>query len=247
MHVALVTGSTRNIGRAIASRLAADGTAVVVNGRDQAAADAVAREIRSEGGNAIGYACDVTDGAAVRAMVAAVADDLGPVDILVNNAVMRYHAPLEETSVEDWRRTLAVTIDGAFHCAQAVLPRMRDRGWGRIVNLAGVSGQAGGVHRIAVATAKSGIIGLTRSIAMEFAAHGITCNAVSPGLIDTERDIPEDQAETAMADYEAQAARIPIGRLGRAEEVAALCSHLCSDDAGFITGQTIGINGGVRL
>jgi NAD(P)-dependent dehydrogenase (short-subunit alcohol dehydrogenase family) len=245
MHVALVTGSTRTIGKAIALRLAADGAGVVVNSRDEAATDAVAEEIRAAGRTAIGHACDVTDRAAVRAMTDAVTAELGPIDILVNNAVIRCHAPIEETSSEDWRRTLSVVLDGAFHCSQAVLPGMRDRGWGRVVNLAGVSGQSGGVNCVAVATAKSGIIGLTRSVAMEFAADGITCNAISPGPIDTARDAPRGQAGLAEAHHAKQGARVPVGRLGRPEDVAAMCAHLCSDEAGFITGQTVGINGGI--
>lgn len=247
MHVALVTGSTQNIGRAIATRLATDGAAVVINGRDHERAEAVAESLRAQGHTALAQACDVTDRAAVRAMVETVSAQLGPIDVLINNAMVRNHAMIEDVEVGDFEQVLRVVLDGAFHSVQAVLPAMVERGWGRIVNVGGLSGQTGAVGRVAVVTAKSGLMGLTRSIAMEFAEHGVTCNTVSPGTIDTVRTIPAGQEETARAFYADQAAKVPIGRLGRPEEIAAMCAYLCSEEAGFTTGQTFGVNGGAYL
>ena len=247
MRVALITGSTRNIGHAIAGRLAADGVTVVLNGRDPARTEQAAARLREQGREAHGHACDVTDRDQVRAMVEQVTERIGPVEILVNNAVVRHHAAITDTHVDDWRHVLRVVLDGAFHSSQAVLPGMVDGGWGRIVNIAGLSGQTGAVGRIAVVTAKSGVMGLTRSIAMEFAHAGITCNSVSPGIIDTQREHPPGQEAVAGRFYAEKAAQVPVGRMGRPEEIAAVCSYLCSDAAGFTTGQTFGVNGGAYL
>lgn len=245
MRTALVTGSTRNIGRAIAERMAADGAAVIVNGRDQAAADEVAAELVAADGTAIGWACDVSDSEAVRQMVEGATAQLGTIDILVNNAVSRHHGSVSDTATEDWRATLAIILDAAFHCTQAVLPGMRAARWGRILNIAGVSGQKGAANRAAVVTGKSGLIGFTKAVALETAGEGITVNAVSPGLIATRRDIPPEQRETAMAHYNQETAKIPLGRQGNVSEVAGACAYLCSEDAAFVTGQVLSVNGGL--
>jgi NAD(P)-dependent dehydrogenase (short-subunit alcohol dehydrogenase family) len=247
MHTALITGSTRNIGRAIAERLASDGIGVVVNGRDPAQAEETAQAIRASGGRAIAAAGAITDPESVEEIVGRATTDLGPVDVLVNNAVRRYHAPIEGTDLEEWRRTLSIVLDGAMLCTRAVVPTMRERGWGRIVNIAGVSGQKGASSRAAVVTAKSGLIGFTKAIALETAADGVTVNTVSPGLIDTQRRIPPGEEELAQAHYARELAQVPLGRFGALHEVCATVAFLCSDDAAFITGQTINVNGGLYI
>lgn len=247
MHNALITGSTRNIGRAIAERLARAGMGVVINGRDQAPANEVAEHIRSSGGRAVAAAGDITDEDVVADLVGRAGAELGPIDVLVNNAVLRYHAPILETGLDEWRRTLSIVLDGAMLCTRAVIPAMREGGWGRIVNISGVSGQKGGSNRAAVVTAKSGIIGFGKAIAMETAADGITVNTLSPGLIETKRDIPPEEKEMAEAHYASEVAKVPMGRYGEIREISGTVAFLCSDDAGFITGQTISVNGGLYV
>ena len=247
MHVALVTGSTRNIGLGIALRLAADGMAVAVNGRDAGACEEAAAQLRADHGMALAAPADVTDPEAVEELAARILAELGPIDVLVNNAVRRYQAPVLETDLASWRETLGTQLDAALLCSQAVLPGMRANGWGRIVNIVGVSGQRGAANRVAVVTAKSGLMGLTKALAMETAPEGITVNAVSPGLIDTVRRIPPEQEAVARAHYEREVEQVPMARLGRIEEIAGTVAFLCTDDAAFMTGQTLGVNGGLHL
>ena len=164
---------------------------------------------------------------------------LGPPTVLVNNAAVRREAPFLDLSMEEWREIMGVTLDGAFVCSQRVLPYMLEAGWGRIVMIAGLTGQTGARHRAHVVAAKAGLIGLTKALALEFAAHNITVNAVSPGLIDTVR---------AGADPKHHAGReVPVGRLGRPEDVASMVRYLVSEEAGFVTGQTLNVNGGLLL
>jgi NAD(P)-dependent dehydrogenase (short-subunit alcohol dehydrogenase family) len=242
-RVALITGATRNVGRAIALRLAAAGHAVVVNGRDADAVAEVVDEITSRGGRANAGVCDVTDPGAVREVVADATRALGPVTILVNSAVQRLEGPLLGTSLDDWRSCLAVTLDGAFTCAQAVLPGMREARFGRIVHLAGAAAQAGAAGRVAVVTAKSGVIGLTKAIAIEFGGDGITANAISPSRLASDRSHLTEAGGSANRDA-ADAASVPLGRLGTIEEVAATCAFLCSEEAAYINGHVVNVNGG---
>lgn len=248
-RVALVTGAGRNIGAAIARRFAADGMRVVVASRHAEEIDAVAAGIRRDGGQALAITADVTEPDQVRRLADRAADELGPVDVLVNNAVVRRHLPVHETTLEDWHAVLAVTLTGAFTCIQAVLPGMRERGWGRIINMGGVAGQSGARNRIAVVTAKNGLFGMTKGLALETAADGVTANVVSPGIIATDRgDLRRlGDADAARAHYAEEIAAIPAGRAGRVEEIAATCSFLASDDAAFITGQVLGVNGGRHM
>jgi 3-oxoacyl-[acyl-carrier protein] reductase len=239
MTVALVTGASRNIGRAIALALARDGHDVALLARsDRTALDHVADEVRATGRRAHVELADVRDAAAVHAAVSTAVDALGPVAVLVNNAAVRREQPFEEIGDADWHEILGVVLDGAFHCSATVLPGMRAAGGGRIVNIAGVTGQTGAALRAHVVTAKAGIIGLTKALALEYADTGITVNAVSPGLIDTVRPgIPNHH----------EGKTIPVGRPGTPEEVAAAVRYLASPEAAFVTGQTLNINGGIHL
>ncbi|MPZ86096.1 MAG: SDR family oxidoreductase [Actinophytocola sp.] len=239
MPTALVTGASRNIGRATALALANAGHDIgLVVRSDRAAAEEVAGLVRAAGRRAHVELADVRDAAAVHSAVSTVAGSLGPIGVLVNNAAVRREQPFEEITDADWHEILGVVLDGAFHCSAAVLPGMLELGAGRIVNIAGVTGQTGAAMRAHVVTAKAGIIGLTKALAIEYAGRGITVNAVSPGLIDTARDgIPHHH----------KGKQIPVGRPGAPEEVAAAVRYLASAEAAFVTGQTLNVNGGIHL
>jgi NAD(P)-dependent dehydrogenase (short-subunit alcohol dehydrogenase family) len=247
MKTAFITGATRNIGRHTALKLAGEGFAVAVNGRSEAAVESVVGEIEEKGGTALGCPADVTDERLISGAVALAERELGTIDILVNNAVVRSHGALEDSTNEDWQQVFDVVLMGAVNCTRLVLPGMKSQRWGRIVNMAGVSGQRGAANRAAVVTAKSGLVGLTKATALEVASEGITANAISPGLIDTERQSGLGDEEAAREHYRKEALQIPVGRMGTQEEVACACSYLCSEQAGFITGQVIGVNGGLYL
>src|SRR5882672_4838477 len=192
--VAVVTGAGRNIGRAIALKLAEGGASIVVNARgNRSEAEAVAREIESSGGKALVHIGDVADAKAVQAMADAATKQFGRIDILVNNAALRREKPFTEMSYADWREVMDVTLDGAFHCVKACLPSLRQSGAGTIVNIGGLSAHTGAANRAHVVTAKAGIVGFTRALAHDLAADGITVNCVVPGLIGTPR--PKGQPE----------------------------------------------------
>lgn len=241
-HVALVTGAGRNIGRAIVLELASRGADVVVNTRARAdEAERVAGEARRLGVRALVALGDVGRAADVQAIAARALADLGKVDIVVNNAAIRPERPFLEMTEGEWRRVLDVDLTSAFLTARAFLPGMVAQAWGRIVNLTGMNALQGYVARAHVSAAKHGLWGLTKALAREFGPRGITVNAISPGPIDTER-------EDAAADHHirSQLGRIPVGRLGRPEEIAALCGLLVSDEGAFISGQMIGVNGAAQ-
>ncbi len=241
-RVALVTGAGRNIGRAIALALAEAGAGVVVNGRSNTqAVGGVVREIEARGGAALAAMADVADEAAVARMIAAAADRFGRIDVLVNNAAGRPEQPFESISLSDWRGVLATVLDGAFLVAKAALPHLRKGGAGAIVNIGGVSGHIGTKGRAHVVTAKAGLIGLTRALAHDLAADGITVNCVVPGLIDTARD-PHRQLP-----HHHSVSRTLTGRLGTPDDIAALVRFLAGPEARYITGQTLHVNGGMYL
>jgi 3-oxoacyl-[acyl-carrier protein] reductase len=237
--VALVTGGARNIGRAICRALAAGGAAVMVNARASAedAAQTVAT-IEAEGGTAALHLADVTDPAAVAGLVDAAVRRFGRLDLLVNNAAVRSQTAFEAIALEEWRRVLSTVLDGAFLCSQASLPHLARAGGGAIVNIGGVSAHRGAAGRAHVVTAKAGIAGMTRALALELAPRGITVNCVVPGTIDTVRGLPG-----APPRPEPRAVP-PLGRLGQPGEVAAVVRMLCGPDARYITGQAIHVNGG---
>ncbi len=241
-RVAIVTGAGRNIGRAIALVLAEAGAAVAVNGRaDRAGVDSTVREIEARGGGALAIMADVTDEAAVQGMVAATAERFGRVDILVNNAAGRPESALEAMSIADWRGVLSVILDGAFLTVKAALPHLKQSGAGAIVNIGGVSGHVGTKNRAHVVTAKAGLVGLTKALAHDLAAHAITANCVVPGLIDTARD------PAAQLPHHHSVSKTLTGRFGTPHEIAAAVRYLAGPDARYITGQTLHVNGGVYL
>ena len=212
---------------------------MVVNAlSDREAADAVAHEIFEAGGRALAHIADVTDEDAVNEMAKTAVKAFGSVDILVSNASVRAQKPFMEIPVEDWRRTLAVPLDGAFFCARACAPHMIKKRWGRIITLGGISAYIGTANRVHLLTAKAGLVGLTRGLAVELAPHGITCNVVSPGHIDTER--PASAGARPPAKVEP-----PIRRMGHTDEIAGMIHYLCLPEAAYITGQTMHINGGL--
>jgi 3-oxoacyl-[acyl-carrier protein] reductase len=238
--VALITGSGRNIGRATALKLAGEGAHIVVNARsNQAEADGVAHEVRDRGVRALAVLADIGKKDQVDAMVARALEEFGRIDILINNAAIRPHKPFTEVTVQDWERVRGVVLDGAFYCTQAAIPSMVKNQYGRILFFTGEGAFTGGSGRAHVSAAKMGLVGLARALASEFAPHNIRVNVVSPGSIDTRRDNPEWYQGRAP-----NAAGIPLGRQGHVDEIAATCLFLVSDDGGFITGQTVHVNGG---
>ena len=239
----LVTGGARNIGRAIARALAAGGADVMVNAlHAHADIDATVREIEAAGRRGESHIADVTDPAAVASLVAATVARFGRIDALVNNAAIRPEQSFETMSFADWRRVLAVVLDGAFLCAQAVLPHLARAGGGSIVNIGGETGHRGAAGRAHVVTAKAGLAGLTKALALDLAPQRITVNCVVPGRIDTVRAGSEDPGAHVH-----RPAVPPIGRLGTPDEVAAMVRMLCGPDARYITGQAIHVNGGGYL
>jgi 3-oxoacyl-[acyl-carrier protein] reductase len=238
-RVAIVTGSGRNIGRAIALALSADGASVVVNARaNQEEADAVAREIEAAGGQALACVADVSDPNAVGRMAAAAGERFGRIDILVNNAALRREKQLEQMNFEEWREVLSVILDGAFHCVKACLPELKKSQNGAIVNIGGLSAHTGSKHRAHVVTAKAGLIGFTRALAHDLAADNVTVNCVVPGLIGTPRAEGQPEPQHHMLH------RTLSGMRGAPEDVAAIVAFLCGSGGRYITGQTIQVNGG---
>ena len=239
-RTALVTGAGRNIGRAIALKLAGEGANVVVNARsNREEAEAVAEEVRDLGVEALAALADVADREQVERMFAAAAERFGQVDVLVSNAAIRPHKPFTELTLDDWERVRGVVLDGAFYCARNAIPAMQANGFGRIVFLTGDGAWNGSAERSHVSAAKMGVVGLARGLASEFARHNIRVNVVSPGRIDTSRDLSWYPRQN-MADT----SEIPLARLGHVDDIAAACVFFATDDCGFVTGQTLHVNGG---
>src|SRR5579883_283744 len=234
-RVALVTGGSRGIGKAIALTLAKAGAAIAVNYRERGDdAAAVVEAIHKTGRRAAAIKADVSLGAAVRSMVYEVEERLGPIDILVNNAGMAAFRDLDNITENDFDRTIAVNLKSAFLCTQAVLPGMRARRWGRIVNISSIAARGAGGVSVVYNASKAGMEGLTRGYAARLASDGVTVNAVAPGLIDTEMGKPLIEAGIA--------ARIPVGRVGTGDEIAQAVLMVVGN--GYMTGQTVAVNGG---
>jgi 3-hydroxybutyrate dehydrogenase len=250
---ALVTGSTQGLGYAMASRLAADGCNVMLNGFGDAGEIEVRRRAleESHGVQALHHGADLGDPAQVSALVAAAFDAFGAVDILVNNAVVRHFAPLEEFRPQDWDRALAVNLSAAFHTSRLVLPGMRARDFGRIINISSIFGLRGTVNRVDYVTTKTALIGFTRAVALETAGQNITCNAICPGSSSTpaiEQRLAEFMAREKLPREEAvksfMASRQPSGQFVEPDRVAGLAVFLCGPDSRDVTGATLSVDGG---
>ena len=241
--VAIITGSGKNIGKAIALRLAADGAAIVVNGRgDRAIIEETASEIRAAGGRALPYLADISKPDQVAAMVDAAVKEFGGVDIAIGNAGLRRQTPFLQMNLEEWHEILSVALDGAFILAKAAVPEMIKRGGGALVGLSGISHHAGASGRVHVNASKAGLEGFMRGLAIELAPHNITANCVAPGSIDTVRG-----PSAGGPHGRGMSREIPLGRQGRPEEIAATVRFLVGPEGRYITGQTIHVNGGLFL
>ena len=237
-RVAIVTGGTRGIGEAISLALRDMGMTVAANyaGNDQRAAEFTDRTgIKA-------YRFDVADYDACQTGIAKIAEELGPVDVLVNNAGITRDGTILKMTYQMWKEVMDTNLGGCFNTAKAVFPGMRERKWGRIVNIGSINGQAGQYGQVNYAAAKSGIHGFTKALAQEGARAGVTVNAIAPGYIDTDMvaAVPADVLEKIVA-------KIPVGRLGQANEIARGVAFLCSDEGGFVTGSTLSINGGQHM
>lgn len=246
-RAALVTGASRNIGRAIALAFAAEGAALLLNTRaNREELEAVAAECRKAGVRVVTALADVADAAAVQAMVERGLGELGAIDVLVSNAAIRPHKSLADTSLEEWHRVLGVNLHSTFYLARAVVPAMKERRRGSIIALGGLSSVTGRPNTAAVTTAKTGLLGLVRALAAELGPFGIRANMVMPGYIDTERRYAEwypEFKQTPPGSPE-QLKQIPLGRLGRPEDIAEACVFLAGDASAYVTGDTIRVMGG---
>ena len=240
--VAIVTGSTRGIGQAIAEELARKGAKVVISGRNGERAQQVAAAIQEAGGEAIAVQADVSHMADAQRLVKETLERWGRIDILVNNAGITRDNLLLRMSEEEWDTVLQVNLKGAFNCTKSVTRQMMKQRQGRIINITSVVGQMGNAGQANYAASKAGLIGFTKSVARELASRNITCNAVAPGYIQTDMTAALDDA---VKDSLKQ--QIPLGRLGTPEDVARVVAFLCSDDAAYITGQVINVDGGMVM
>jgi NAD(P)-dependent dehydrogenase (short-subunit alcohol dehydrogenase family) len=241
-RTAIITGGASGIGYSVSRRLAAEGAAVAVLDVNGGGAEVAAAAIEAAGGTAIGLEVDVAERVGVEVAVHEARARLSRPTILVNCAGVAIHGSFLEVTPETWNRLLAVNLTGTFNCCQAVLPDMLEEGWGRIVNISSSSIHSGAPRLTGYVAAKSGVVGLTKSLALEFARYGITVNTVPPGFIDT----PMSRRTRALGftNFEESLKRTPVGRVGQPEDVAAACAFLVRDEAGYITGQVIGVNGG---
>ena len=246
-RVAVVTGAASGMGLAIARQLAARGNPVGLLDLQGEAALRAAADLRETGANAIGVGTDVTDRSAVDAALDKVRAEFGPVAIMVTSAGLDAFQAFTDITIESWERVLAVNLTGTFHCLQAAVPDMIAARWGRMVTISSSSAQSGAPRMAHYVASKCGVIGLTRALALELAPHGITVNNIPPGMIDTPM-LRRAEAAGDVGKLEKIAPRmIPVGRAGTPEDIAATCGFLCSDEAAFITGQVIGVNGGMVL
>lgn len=241
--VAIVTGGARGIGRAIALRLAREGASVVVNYlSNQAAADKVVSQIQAAGGQAIAAQCDVSNVVQAQALVDRAREEFGRVDVLVNNAGTTRDTLIMRMTEEDWDLVIDTNLKGAFNCIKAASRPMVKQRYGRIVNVTSVSGLDGNAGQANYASAKAGLVGLTKTVAKELGSRGITCNAVAPGYVATDltSSLPDDLVQLAIE-------RAPLGRAGTGEDIAAAIAYLASDEASFVTGQILAVDGGLLI
>jgi 2-hydroxycyclohexanecarboxyl-CoA dehydrogenase len=246
-RVAVITGAASGMGLAIARHLAARGDRVGLLDLQGEAALRAAGELRESGAAAIGVEADVTDRRAVDTALDKVRAEFGPIAIMVTSAGLDAFEPFTDITIESWERVLAVNLTGTFHCLQAAVRDMLEARWGRMVTISSSSAQSGAPRMAHYVASKGGVIALTKALALELAPHGITVNTIPPGMIDTPM-LRRAEADGDIGKLEKVVPRmIPVGRAGTPEDVAATCAFLCSDQAGFITGQVVGVNGGMVL
>jgi len=245
-RVAVVTGGASGIGLGIARRLAAEGHPVALLDRNGSAAETEAANLVSQGRRASAHAVDVADRAALQGVFSEVQQELGPITILVTSAGIESFDPILEITPEKWDHILAVNLTGTFTCMQMAVPDMIADGWGRIVTISSSSAQSGAPNMAHYVASKGGVIGLTKAFARELAVHGITVNTIPPTLVDTPMARHAEEAGNVPS-IEAMGKHVPLGRAGTPEDIAAMCAFLCSDEAGYITGQVIGVNGGMYI
>lgn len=239
---AIVTGGASGIGLATCRRLARDGAGIAVWDVDEAGAQRVAAELTAAGGRAVACRVDVSSRGQIDAGLTRVHAELGPAQILVNNAGITFFKPFLEVAAEDWNRVMSVNLNSMLHCTQAVLPDMLAAKWGRIINISSSSAQAGSARMTAYAASKGGVIAFTKALALELAATGVTVNNIPPGFVDT--PMLRASSGSISGGIEGVAAASPMKRPGRPEDIASACAFLASDEAGYITGHTLSVNGG---
>jgi 2-hydroxycyclohexanecarboxyl-CoA dehydrogenase len=242
-RVAVVTGGASGMGEAICHELGRRGHKVAVLDIDSSAAQRVCEELRADGMTALAVSADVSDRGAVEEAFAKVRTELGPVHILVTSAGLVDFAPFAEITVEAWERLIAVNLTGTFHCCQVAVADMLDAGWGRIVMISSSSAQRGSPGMAHYAASKGALLSLTKSLAREYGPLGITVNNIPPSAIETPMQ-HRSQAEGHLPSNDQMATSVPLGHLGTGDDIAAAVGFLCSEEAGFITGQTLGVNGG---
>ena len=245
-RVAVVTGAASGIGLGVARQLASDGHGVALLDLDGEAAQDAAKELTTEGHRATGYGVDVADRGALESVYGAVRRDLGPVAIVVTSAGIEAFDPATDITPEKWDRIIAVNLTGTFVSVQLALADMLEAGWGRIVTISSSSAQSGAPNMAHYVASKGGVIGLTKALARELASQGITANTIPPTIVDTPM-ARKGESGGHVPPVEMMATMVPLGRAGTPEDIAAACSFLCSDEAGYITGQIIGVNGGMYI
>ncbi len=245
-RVAVVTGAANGMGLAISRHLAGRGHRVALLDRDGDAVERAADAVRADGAPALASAVDVSDRAAVDEALGRVRRDFGPVEIMVTSAGIDEFVSFTDMTVDAWDRMIAVNLTGTFHCLQAAVPDMLEVGWGRIVTISSSSAQSGAARMAHYVASKGGVVGLTKALALELAPRGITVNSIPPGFIDTPMARRAEERGD-LPSLDAVAARTPVRRAGTPDDVAAACAFLCSEEAGYITGQLIGVNGGWYL
>jgi NAD(P)-dependent dehydrogenase (short-subunit alcohol dehydrogenase family) len=244
-RVAIVTGAASGIGLGVARRFAREGHMVALLDRDGPAAETAAAELRGQGSTALAVEVDVADWSAVADAVARVRTELGPVGIVVTSAGIESFDAAAAITQETWERIIGVNLTGTFACIQAALADMVEAGWGRIVTISSSSAQSGAPYMAHYSASKGGVIGLTKALARELAGAGITVNTIPPSLVDT--PMARDAEARGLVRVDDMAAAVPLGRAGTPDDIAGACSFLCSDDGSYITGQLIGVNGGMYI
>lgn len=239
--VAFITGASRGIGEGIARALAEPGAKLALTYAENSGLAEILRvDLTAQGAEVICVGMQAADRNSVRLAIAKASDELGDIDILVNNAAIAQEKPFDSITDADWDHMFAVNLRGPFALMQEVLPKMVQNKWGRIINISSIGGQLGGINQVHYASAKAGLIGLTRSISRIYSPYGITCNAIAPGLIDT--DMIRSELTTIAG--RSKLSNIPVGRIGKAEDVGAAVRYLCGTGSSYVTGQTLNINGG---